>query len=73
MILKLFKGMATILRYARNDTERDPGKVRYRELPHQRERCGMLCKSLRGLKIHQARTAFCKEQEEPDAKADAAE
>ncbi len=44
-----------------------------RELPHQCERCGMLCKSLRGLKIHLARTAFCNGQEEPDAKADATE
>ena len=46
---------------------------RKKELPHERQRYGMLCKSLRGLKIHQARTAFCKEQEEPDAKADATE
>ncbi len=43
------------------------------ELPHQCERCGMLCKSLRGLKIHQARAAFCKEQKEANAKADGAE
>ncbi len=44
-----------------------------KELPHERQRCGMLCKSLRGLKIHQARTAFCREHEEPDTKADTRE
>ena len=42
------------------------------EMHHQCERCGMLCKSMRGLKIHQARAAFCNEQKEADAKVDGA-
>ncbi len=41
------------------------------DLPHVCERCGLLCKTYKGVSIHQTRSAFCKEQEEPDAKADA--
>ncbi len=40
-------------------------------LTHVRERCGLLCKTYQGMRIHQTRSVFCKEQEEPDAKADA--
>ena len=29
------------------------------QMPHECERCGMLCKSLRGLRIHQKRSSFC--------------
>ncbi len=43
-----------------------------KELPHECQRCGMLCKSLRGLKIHQARAAFCNEPKEADAKVNGA-